>query len=101
MRRGMKAARPHNSRRNGLENTRPRSDPAAIPYSQMIDDSNTSTQHDVLTDTSASGYARLRGNNRIFTENHVVRDLDQVVDFEARTNDGLSKGRPVYRGVGA
>jgi len=66
----------------------------------MINDSNTSTQHDVLTDSSASGYARLPGNNRIFTDNHVVRDLDQVVDFDTPTNDGSSKGSAVYRSVG-
>src|SRR5882724_3541845 len=100
MRRGMEAARPHNSRRNGLENTRPRSNPGAIPYSQMIDDSNTSTQHNVLTDSSASGYACLRGNNRIFTDNDVVRDLDQVVDFDAPTDEGSSEGGAVDRGVG-
>jgi hypothetical protein len=96
----METARPHNSRRNRLENTRSRSNPGAIPYSQMIDDSNTSTQHDVLTDSSATGYTCLRGNNRMFADNHVMRDLDQVVDFDAPTNEGSSEGGAVDRGVG-
>jgi hypothetical protein len=66
----------------------------------MIDDSNTSTEHDVLTDSSASGYTCLSGDNRIFTDNHVVRDLDQVIDFDTPTNEGSSEGSAVYCGVG-
>ena len=96
----MESARPHDASRNRLENSRPRSNPGAIPYSQMIDDSNTSTEHDILTDSSASGYSRLGGDNRIFTDNHIVRDLDQVVDFDTLTNEGSSEGSAVYCGVG-
>jgi hypothetical protein len=67
----------------------------------MIDDSDTSAQHDVLTDSGTSGYARLRGDKRIFAYSYIVCDLDQVVDFDASPNGRLSKGSAVYGGVGA
>src|SRR5262245_37383128 len=101
MRRGVKSARAHDSRRNGPKNTRSRSNPGAIADSQMIDDSNTSAQHALPTDSGDSGYARLRGDNRIFAYHHIVCDLDQVVDFDASPNGRLSKGGAVYSGVGA
>jgi hypothetical protein len=67
----------------------------------MIDDSNTATEHDILTDSGASRYTRLCCDNRIFAHRYVVRYLHQVVDFYASGNDGTSKSSAVYGGISA
>ena len=65
----------------------------------MIDDPNTTAQHDPLADSGTSGYPGLRRNNRILPHNDVVRDLNQVVDLATSADDGSPQCRSVDRCV--
>jgi hypothetical protein len=65
----------------------------------VIDNSNTSTEHDILSDSGTSRDARLSRDERIVAYHHVVSDLHQVVDFDALANGGSSKRRAVYGSV--
>ena len=96
----METTRKCRSGRNGPENTRSWPNLGAVTYGQMIDDTDAPAQHDILTDSSTSGYAGLGGNDRIFPYHHIVCDLNQVVDFDASANKRPSKGCAVHRSIG-
>src|SRR5262249_14359729 len=78
-----------------------RSDAHPVANRHMPDDANLSPHHDSFSDARATGDPSLRCNNRMLPNNHVVRDLDEIVDFHAFLNPGSAKPGAVDRCVRA
>src|SRR5687767_3861399 len=67
----------------------------------MVDDADLASQRDVLAQLRAAGNAGLRRHHGMLADDHVVRNLHQIIDFCALPHNRLPKGRPVDRCVSA
>lgn len=68
---------------------------------QVANDADLACHFDVFADPCAAGNPRLRGDDGIFSNGHVVRDLDEIVDFDSVLNPSSTKPGPVDRRVRA
>ena len=55
----------------------------------------------MFSDVRAAGHAHAPGHGRVSADVHVVRDLNQIVEFDAIFQDGVTQGPSVHAGVGA
>src|SRR5262249_47727018 len=81
--------------RHTLGDTALRRDHAAIGNFDVPYDSDLSCHRDTLAYAGASRDAGLRYDHRIFSNHHVVRNLNEIVDLHALLNPGAAKTRAV------
>jgi hypothetical protein len=67
----------------------------------MIDDSHASSQHDALPDPGTSSDASLGGDHGVLPDPNIVSDLNQVIDFDAFSDESSSERGSVHGCVGA
>jgi hypothetical protein len=67
----------------------------------MIDNSHASPEHNTLADPGTSGDPSLGGDHGVLSHPHIVSDLNQIIDFDAFSDESSSKCSSVYGRVGA
>ena len=67
----------------------------------MANDSGLPANHDPFTNPHATCNPGLGRDDRVFSDNHVMRYLHQVIDLRSRLNPSATKTRPIDRRVRA
>src|SRR5689334_2513415 len=78
-----------------------RADHRAVVDLDVANDSRLTSNHHPSADAHTASDSDLRDDDRMFPNNYIVRDLDQVVDLHAFLDPGASEARPVDGGVRA
>ena len=68
---------------------------------QMAKHDGSPSQGAMCTDLSAASHPYAAGHGRVRTNAYVVSDLDQVVEFDAITNDRVIQCTTIDAGIGA
>src|SRR6266516_2671574 len=72
-----------------------------IPDCQMPGDTDLPGQSHVVAQSRAPGNADLGHKNAMLPYNHVMGDLNEVIDFGAFTDDRRTQGRTINRYIRA
>lgn len=64
-------------------------------------DTDLAAENDILLDGDTAGEPGLRGYHDVFSDQAVVADVHQIVDFRASGDAGCIQGATIDRGVGA
>src|SRR5690606_36729487 len=67
----------------------------------MAYNSHLATNHIPVTNSCRACNSGLRRNHIIFSDVHIMSNLDQVIDFRTASDDGITDGTTVYGAVGA
>src|SRR5207247_5181106 len=86
---------------HALGNAALRGDHAAISDFDVADDANLPRHRDALANAGAARDSSLRHDHRIFSDDHVVRNLHEIVDLHALLNPRPAKTRAIDRSVRA
>jgi hypothetical protein len=77
-----------------------RTDLSFIANLNVIDNSYLTGQGHLVANLSASRNTCLGSNDGIFSNAHVVRDLDQIIYFGSSTYNGPTQGRSIHSRIG-
>src|SRR5207247_263846 len=86
---------------HALGNAALRGDHAAISDFDVADDANLPRHRDALANAGAARDSSLRHDHRMFSDDHVVRNLHEIVDLHALLNPRPAKTRAINCGVRA
>ena len=78
--------------RNVADHTGLSSQPRAIADPDMPDDSGLPRDHRVIADGCAPGDSHLRHDERVLTNRDIMGNVNQVVNFRSRADDGIRGG---------
>src|ERR1039457_6292298 len=67
----------------------------------MVRDAGLRRDYNVIAQPSAAGESHLSHDQAMPADDHIVCDVDQVVDFRSLTDDGGAKRAAVDGGIGA
>src|ERR1043165_299787 len=95
----LESAGNHGSRRNGARDAGLGTDLRAVPDRYVVYDARLAGEDYVVADPRTAGDARLRGDDRPLADHDVVRDLHEIIDLCAASDDGLAERRAVDRDV--
>jgi hypothetical protein len=73
----------------------------AITDPDVIGQANLAAKNHELTQFAAARHANLADNDAVPSDDAVVADLDQIVDFRPFSDDGVTEGAAVDCGAGA
>ena len=99
--RSVKAARNFDAPGHRTANARLWPDDGAVADFEMIHHAYLAGQRYILADARAPGDPHLGGDDAIFTDHDVMRDLHEIIELGAAADHRASKSCPVHRGVGA
>jgi hypothetical protein len=66
----------------------------------MVRDAGPTTKDGAITHHRASGNPRIGGQQAVTAYDHIVGDLNQIIDLRILPNHGVLKGAAVYAGIG-
>ena len=89
------------ARGNVLQNAAPGREPGAGPDMDMIPHARAPSAHNSISDHRGARYSRMRRKNAVSPNDHIVRDLDQIIDLGVFTDHRIFKGAPVDTAVRA
>ena len=72
-----------------------------ITYIDVANETCLTSQNDTLSQSCTSRNADLGYNHGVFTNDHIVGHLHQIVDFYTLLYPGFINGAPVYGSVGS
>src|SRR5262245_45232394 len=84
-----------------IKNARLPSDEGICVKVRVFSDADLSSQNRVGANCRTPGNSGLRCDDRMFPNLHVVRDLDQIVEFGSTPDDRSFKRAPVDAGIGS
>src|SRR5437016_5927026 len=93
--------RPRFSCRDVPEDSRLRGEPRTSPDRKMAADASLPRENCSISNRHRAGDADLGHDQTFLTDTDVVRDVDEIVDFGAASDDGVVDATAVYRRVGA
>ena len=82
------------------DDSRLRNEDSFVTNLKVVDQSRLSAHEDPFSNDRATRYAALGGHDRVLTYFNVVRDMDEIVELDATTDDRPTECASIDGGVG-